>query len=134
MPEKAQPFGAARDPLVTLSGSRGQLSARGQASEESLLAMAARSECFGATASKDSSLELAPQCCPAVTAAAHELVAAGPATGLHAPHRTRCQTPILGLGRERAELDTRLPPLVATSSFMWHRAPREACLGRPTTL
>jgi len=62
-PEKAQPFGAARDPLVTLSGSCGQLSPRRQASEESLLAMAAGSEWLGATASKDSLPELAPVLC-----------------------------------------------------------------------
>ena len=62
--EGAQPLGAARDGLVTLSGSCGLLSARRQASEESLLAMAARSEWFGATASKDSSLELAPPVLP----------------------------------------------------------------------
>ena len=41
--------------------------------EESLLAMAARSEWLGATAGKDSSLELASQCCVAVTGAAWEL-------------------------------------------------------------
>jgi len=70
--EGAQPLGAARDPLVTLSGSCGQLSAWRQVSEESLLAMAARSEWFGATAGKDSSLELAPQCCLAVTAAQND--------------------------------------------------------------
>ena len=34
--------------------------------------MAARLEWFGATASKDSSLELAPQCCLAVTAAQND--------------------------------------------------------------
>ena len=70
--EGAQPLGAARDPLVTLSGSCGQPSARRQASEESLLAMAARSEWSGATAGKDSSLELAPLCCLAVTAAQND--------------------------------------------------------------
>jgi len=37
-----------------------------------LLAMAARPEWFGATASKDSSLELAPLCCLAVTAAQND--------------------------------------------------------------
>jgi len=70
--EGAQPFGAAPDRLVTLSGSCGQLSAWRQGSEESLLAMAARSEWFGATASKDSSLELALRCCLAVTAAQND--------------------------------------------------------------
>jgi hypothetical protein len=70
--EGVQPLGAARDPLVTLSGSCGQLSDRRQAGEEPLLAMAARCEWFGATASKDSSLELAPRCCLAVTAAQND--------------------------------------------------------------
>jgi len=39
---------------------------------------------------------------------------------------TRCQPaipPIQGLGRERAELNTRLSPLAA-SFFAWHRAAR----------
>jgi len=75
--EGAQSFGTAPDPLVTLSGSCGQLSDRRQASEESLPAMAARSEWFGATASKDSSLELAPLCCLAVTAAQNDSHGAG---------------------------------------------------------
>jgi len=70
--EWAQPFGAARDLLVILSGSCGQLSARRQPSEESWLAMAARSEWVDATASKDSSLELAGLCCLAVTAAQND--------------------------------------------------------------
>jgi len=70
--ERAQPLGAARDSIVTLSGSCGQLPDRRQASEESLLVMVARLEWFAATASKDSSLELAPQCCLAVTAAQND--------------------------------------------------------------
>jgi len=32
------------------------------------------------------------------------------------------QTPSQGLGRERAEINTRLSPLVAPGFFAWHRA------------
>jgi len=34
----------------------------------------------------------------------------------------RCETPTQGQGREWAELNTRLPPLVAASFFAWPKA------------
>jgi len=72
MSETAQPFGTAPDRLVILSGPRGRLSVRRQESEESSLAMAAAWEQSGARASKDSSLEVAPFCCPAAAAAQND--------------------------------------------------------------
>ena len=51
--------------------------------------MAARPEWFGATASKDSSLELAPQCCLAVTAAQND----PHGDGGHQMRRRFCDTP-----------------------------------------
>jgi hypothetical protein len=42
--------------------------------------------------------------------------AGGPATGPHAPRQTGAK-PFQGLGRERAQPNTRLPPLVAADSF-----------------
>jgi len=50
--------------------------------------MAARSEWLGATASNDSSLELAPLCCLAVTAVAQELGSPG-----QGPGYTLCAAP-----------------------------------------
>jgi len=39
------------------------------------------------------------------------------------------ETPTQGQGRERAELDTRLPPLIAASFFTWSKAAQ--ALGYP---
>jgi len=44
---------------------------------------------------------------------------AGVGEGVRWPTR---QTPSQGLGRERAEINTRLSPLVAPGFFAWHRA------------